>query len=243
VSEPFQPNEGRAGLGRAGIALGMGDVLILLSLVLPWMSFQGGFQVGAFNGPGLLTFFAWIGMTLLFAAQLPSVQSAVSLPSLAEAGDRPMIIGGVVELVGVALFYPHYHGLGAAGVSRSVEFGFVVALAGSVLTIVAGVLARADRRIDWHGGSSPQIPFSPSPGPPSPPAPRSMRRGVQPPGPASPDERGRGSSVTPPPPPPAPRPPAGGRTPSPPPSRGGGGPPGRDPPPGPPPPGPPKPRP
>ncbi len=239
----FQPSENRASLGRAGITLGIGDALILVSLAVPWMSFEGAYQVGAFNGPGLLTFVAWIGMTLLFVASLPSIQSAVSLPSLAQARDRTAIVGGAVELVGVVLFYSHYHGLSVVGASRSVEFGLFAALVGSVLTIVAGVLVRGDRRIYGHGGSPSQMPRSPAPGPPPPPVPRSTGKGVQPPGPASPNQPGPGSPVGPPPPPaPGPRPASGSGMPSPPPSRGDGGPQRRDPPP-PPPPGPPKPRP
>ncbi len=198
-------------IGRAVICLGIADLLILVSLALPWLSYQGELSVGAFDGPGLLTFFAWIGMTAVFVVQLPAVEAAIPLRSVTQAGDRVIMIGGAIELIGIVIFYPHYHSIGV-GASRSIEFGYVVALFGSLLTIVAGLLWRSERSAGWQIGALPSTPPPPAPGPPPPPAPRSRAAEAGEAEPFVPRQRGSRPAPPgppPPPPPPSPRGPAG----------------------------------
>jgi hypothetical protein len=166
-------------LSRGEKLVGLGIVLTLVSFVLPWMSAGGGVAtLHAFHGAGLLTVLAWLFVVALFVARSPMFRNTLDLPKMPATEAVLFAIGGAVQLVGLLLFYGQSHS------GRSIQFGFLLALIGAVLTTVAGITAVRSGSASLHvddasasapgSGPPPEAPPSPDdyapPPPPPPPA-------------------------------------------------------------------------
>jgi hypothetical protein len=211
MPNPTRPGFSHSRFCRGEFLVGGGSLLLFISFLMTWMSFQGYIAVGVVDGIGLLILMAWLGVVALYAVRSPVLRDMVSLPELPTTDAVLCTVAGMVELAGLILFYIQYHS-GIGGYPRSTNFGYVLALIGSVLTLAAGVISVRAGHDLLHEMPAPAaapapppppgpVAFSGSTGnipgtnaafaPPAPPAP------VAPPGPAAP------FSAPPPPPPPA----------------------------------------
>ena len=106
------------------------------------------------------------GRAVRAALTRPS-RDTVSSPAFLPASDAALLtVAGTVELAGLVLFYIHYRG-GIGGYHRSTDFGYVLALIGSILTVAAGVVAVRAGHDVFHelGASTAPAPPSRPPGP------------------------------------------------------------------------------
>lgn len=194
---------------RAETLVGLGIVVTFVSLFTSWMSYHGLDGVGGTAGAGVLTLLAWLGTLALFAIRSPLLRNTIEVPKLPTTDAVLFAAGGAFELVGLILFYAHYHHHN--GIPRTAGFGWYLAIIGSGLTIAGGVIAIRAGQATLHDA----VAGGPSPTPPPPPA----QQGV--PLPSSPSPPGlspipAGPTVPAPPPPPGPRPvPAGPTEPAP----------------------------
>ena len=202
---------------RGELLVGGGSLLLLISFLMTWMSFQGYIAVGVVDGIGLVILLAWLGVVALSVVRSPLLRDTVSLPDLPTTDAVLFTVAGMVELAGLVLFYIQFHG-GIDGYPRSTDFGYFLALIGSVLTIAAGVVSVRAGQDLLHEMPAPAAP----PAPPPPPGPVDFSRSTgtspgthapfeppAPPGPvAPPGPAGPSSAPPPPPPPPGPARPA-----------------------------------
>ena len=153
------PNSTRPGfshsrLNRSEVLVGSGSLLLFIGFLMKWMSFQGSIAVGVVSGLGLLVLLAWLGVVVLSVLRSPVLRDTVSSPALPASDAALLTVAGTVELAGLVLFYIHYRG-GIGGYHRSTEFGYVLALIGSILTVAAGVVAvRAGHDVFHELGAS-----------------------------------------------------------------------------------------
>lgn len=200
MPNPNRPGFSHSRFSRGELLVGGGSLLLFISFLMTWMSYEGLIGVGVANGIGLLILLAWLGVVALSVVRSPLLRDRVSLPALPMTDAALFTVAGAVELAGLILFFIQYHG-GIGGYLRSAGFGYVLGLIGSVLTIVAGVLTvRAGHRT-LHEMPAPVAP------PAAPP----------PPGPMAGSElRGTSAPFAPPvpPPPPGPGTPSGPASPS-----------------------------
>ena len=102
----------------------------------------------------------------LYAVRSPVLRDMVSLPELPTTDAVLCTVAGMVELAGLVLFYIQYHS-GIDGYPRSTNFGYVLALIGSVLTVAAGVISVRAGHDVLHEMPAPAA----APAPPPPPGP------------------------------------------------------------------------
>jgi hypothetical protein len=183
--------------------VGGGSLLLLISIPIHWMSYSGFAAVGAFNGIGLLVLLVWLAVTLLLVVRSPMFRNTVEVPRLPTTDAVLFAAGGAAELVLLLVFYAHYRG-GTAGIHRSVGFGYILALTGSILTVVAGASAIRAGRSGLHDTTHTPPTVKDAP-PPPPPPPMGLTETVAPP--QAPRPRPENATSEPPPPPPPPLPP------------------------------------
>jgi hypothetical protein len=143
--------------------VGVGSLLVLVSFVLPWMDVSGGgASVGAFHGAGLLTVLAWLGVVVLFVTRSPLFRNTVDLPKMPASEAVLFAVGGGVQILGLIIFYAQYHSV--FGISRSIKFGYLLALAGGILTTVAAVTALRSGATSLYADAQvePQAPLPPA---------------------------------------------------------------------------------
>jgi hypothetical protein len=165
------PNQTRPGFSHSRFSLceflvGGGSLLLFISFLKPWMSFQGYIAVGVVDGIGLVILLAWLGVVALYVVRSPVLRDTVVLPELPTTDAVLCTAAGMVELAGAILFYIQYHS-GIDGYPRATTFGYVLALIGSVLTIAAGVISVRAGHDVLHEMPAPASP----PAPPPPPGP------------------------------------------------------------------------
>jgi hypothetical protein len=197
---------------RGEVLVGGGSLLLFISFLMTWMSFQGYIAVGVVDGIGLLILLAWLGVVALYVVRSPLLRDTVSLPELPTTDAVLCTAAGMVELASLVLFYIQYHS-GIDGYPRSTNFGYVLALIGSVLTVAAGVISVRAGHDVLHEMPAPAAP----PAPPPPPGPVAFSGSTgtfpgthaafsppAPPAPVAPPGPGASFSAPPPPPPPGP---------------------------------------
>jgi hypothetical protein len=212
MPNPNRPGFPHSRFSRGELLVGGGSLLLLISFLMTWMSYQGFIAVGVVNGIGLLILLAWLGVVALSVVRSPLLRArGMSLPALPMTDAVFFTVAGMVELVCLLLFYIQYHG-GTGGYHRSAHFGYVLALMGAVLTVAAGVITVRAGHDVLHEMPAPAA--TPAPPPPPGPVAGSGSPGTNapfapppppPPGPEGPSVRA-GRSTAPPPPPPPPGP-------------------------------------
>jgi hypothetical protein len=120
----------------------------------------GGFFASGFNGWGWLTFLALLAVIVFFVVR-KFLANSVALPELPLSDAQVYMVLGVVEVIGILLFWVEYHGNG-------VGFGWawIVALIAAAATIVGGYLKQGEPQTAAGNVSGSATPSS-SYGPPS----------------------------------------------------------------------------
>jgi hypothetical protein len=217
MPNPNRPGFPHSRFSRGELLVGGGSLLLFISFLMTWMSYEGLIAVGVVHGIGLLILLTWLGVVALSVVRSPLLRDQVSFPALPMTDAAVFTVAGTVELACLVLFYIQCHG-GIGGYHRSADFGYVLALIGSVLTVAAGVVMVRAGHGALHEMPAPAAP--PAPPPPPGPTAGSWWLGTNspfvppppptPPGPAAHAGLTAPSFAPPPPPPPGPAAPSVG---------------------------------
>lgn len=155
MSEPERMDLGRmfSKFSREQLVIGGGSAVLLIAMFLDWISVScsGAFcnsssGIDGFNSWGWLSFLALLGVTGLLAVRT-LLAGAVKLPELPAPDATLFMAGGAIEIAGCLLFWLANHdhfasaNAGVVNISSGLGFGWFLALAAGIATVVGGYMS------------------------------------------------------------------------------------------------------